>query len=368
MPYEKTVWVPGGPPGLSATNLNKMEQGIYDAVAVAESALDLVEGCGARISQGEHDQYNLHMELYYTGHHSGPSIAGMKGMTFDGFQDLLRVDTEETTASVDGVNKLVTVTTAPIDVYPFISADSVNVSGLATEDMYNPENTVDGDLSTYAQVYDPSGTTRTATVRLDLEQSRTLQGLYVHGSSYGSGTTSQLRRVAYSANGTSWTVLDLASIPLSGWTYHSFGGAKVGRYWALEVYWYNSSTGGSSRHTRVHEILGATSNLIGYSSVILQSTAKTLEVAPEQLTLYLSTLTPTGTSVVPEISCDNGTHWEAMTLESSRTDPQFAEYTEGKYVLTPQYPDTSLIVRFTLNPSSDHASAPTIKRYGLFWS
>ena len=41
-----------------------------------------------------YDQYNLHMELYYAGHHSGAAIAGMKGMTFDGFLDTKRVDGE----------------------------------------------------------------------------------------------------------------------------------------------------------------------------------------------------------------------------------------------------------------------------------
>lgn len=34
MPYEKTVWVPGGPPGISAENLNKIEDGL-DAVTDA---------------------------------------------------------------------------------------------------------------------------------------------------------------------------------------------------------------------------------------------------------------------------------------------------------------------------------------------
>lgn len=31
MAYTKTVWQEGSPPGISADNLNKIEQGIYDA-------------------------------------------------------------------------------------------------------------------------------------------------------------------------------------------------------------------------------------------------------------------------------------------------------------------------------------------------
>lgn len=31
MAYTKTTWVDGGPPGISASNLNKIEQGIYEA-------------------------------------------------------------------------------------------------------------------------------------------------------------------------------------------------------------------------------------------------------------------------------------------------------------------------------------------------
>lgn len=31
MPYQKTIWVPGGPPGIDADSLNKIEQGIEDA-------------------------------------------------------------------------------------------------------------------------------------------------------------------------------------------------------------------------------------------------------------------------------------------------------------------------------------------------
>ena len=32
MAYTKTVWVNGGAPGIGATNLNKIEQGIFDSI------------------------------------------------------------------------------------------------------------------------------------------------------------------------------------------------------------------------------------------------------------------------------------------------------------------------------------------------
>lgn len=38
MPYDKTTWNAGGPPGISAARLNKIEQGIADATDLAEAA------------------------------------------------------------------------------------------------------------------------------------------------------------------------------------------------------------------------------------------------------------------------------------------------------------------------------------------
>lgn len=39
MSYEPTIWNPGGPPGISAARLNKIEQGIADATDIAKAAL-----------------------------------------------------------------------------------------------------------------------------------------------------------------------------------------------------------------------------------------------------------------------------------------------------------------------------------------
>jgi len=42
MAYTKTQWNPGGPPGISAENLNKIEQGIADAHDKVDTALTVV--------------------------------------------------------------------------------------------------------------------------------------------------------------------------------------------------------------------------------------------------------------------------------------------------------------------------------------
>lgn len=39
MAYTKTQWNPGGPPAVNAENLNKIEQGIYDAHVTADAAV-----------------------------------------------------------------------------------------------------------------------------------------------------------------------------------------------------------------------------------------------------------------------------------------------------------------------------------------
>jgi hypothetical protein len=44
MPYIPTTWNPGGPPGISAARLNKIEQGIADATATADAALPKAGG------------------------------------------------------------------------------------------------------------------------------------------------------------------------------------------------------------------------------------------------------------------------------------------------------------------------------------
>lgn len=38
MPYTKTTWNSGAAPAINASNLNKIEQGIYDAQNTADSA------------------------------------------------------------------------------------------------------------------------------------------------------------------------------------------------------------------------------------------------------------------------------------------------------------------------------------------
>jgi hypothetical protein len=105
-----------------------------------------------------------------------------------------------------------------------------------------------------------------------------------------------------------------------------------------------------------------------YISSVLQSTTKSLDFSPSQVVLHLSIKTPSDSGVTALVSCDGGSHWEALTLSSSRTDPLYSDYTEKKYSLTPSYPGSQLILKATLSPSGNQYYTPEIKRYGLYFS
>jgi hypothetical protein len=68
MAYTKTTWADGGPPPISAANLNKMEQGIADANAA--HAHDGVYAPAAHTSSADHDG------RYYTESEVDAALAG----------------------------------------------------------------------------------------------------------------------------------------------------------------------------------------------------------------------------------------------------------------------------------------------------
>jgi hypothetical protein len=309
------------------------------------------------------DQYELHMELYYTGHHAGPDIAGLRAMTFDGFTDTARVNGGSTTAVVDTTNRLVSCGTGSPITHTFISAVNGAVAGLTDDsDVSSVANLVDGNDATSGSLTAPAEEDRRAVVILDFGQVRAIGSLTCRMAL--SGGSGGIEKLAYSTDGSSYTILNKAvGAPISaGYVNLSLGACYSARYWAVQFYAQADMQG---KTLYIYEIKG---QLTPYQSSVLQSTTKSLDFTPGQIVLYLSTKTPSGTSVTPQVSCDGGTHVENLTLASSRTDPQYGDYTEKKYTFTPAYPGSSLILKVTLAPTGDQGATPEVKRYGLYFA
>jgi hypothetical protein len=306
-----------------------------------------------------YDQYNLHMELYYAGHHSA-SIAGMKGMTFDGFLDTKRVDMVNTTALVDTSKREVSVpTSSSTDLRP-TSAVQKAVSGLDNNGTISGvANCIDGDESTYARI-ESDGSWKTGTVVLDLGSPKlvTAAKFYAQGASYGEET--YVRDIAVSLNGTNWTRYT-ASLGFGSRVWKTFNlPLSLARYVAFEM------RAGEGRPLRVYEVLITTTSYL--ASAILRATPKTLEDTITKATAYVSSMIPTGGSIDVAVSADGGAHWENLTQEGSgRADPLFPQFIERKYSKALQYTGSNLLFRITLNTPSSRSETPIVKRYGLYW-
>jgi len=198
-----------------------------------------------------------------------------------------------------------------------------------------------------------------AVVVFDFGQARAIDSLYARmATSGGFG----IQNVAYSVNGTDWTVLNkgIGAPGSAAYVTLSLGGLYTARYWAVQFLCYETAW------LNVYEVKGQ--QVTRYISSVLQSTTKSLDFSPSQVVLHLSIKTPSDSGVTALVSCDGGSHWEALTLSSSRTDPLYSDYTEKKYSLTPSYPGSQLILKATLSPSGNQYYTPEIKRYGLYFS
>jgi hypothetical protein len=315
-----------------------------------------------------YDQYNLHMELYYAGHHSGASIAGMKGMTFDGFLDTKRVDTVNTTALVDTSKQEVSVpgSGSATDLRP-VSAVQKAVPGLENNGTISGSlaSLIDGDEYTVVWITSNDAVWRTGTVVLDLGSPQLVSAVKFLGRrpSETDIDDAEVRNIAVSLDGTNWTTVSTTNTWFSStskeWRTRNLPISWV-RYVAFEM---------RSRYKadlNLYEVLVITTTYL--ASAILRTTPKTLEDTVTKVTAYVSSMIPTGGSIDVAVSADGGAHWENLTQEGSgREDPLFPQFIERKYSKALQYTGSNLRFRITLNTPSSRLHTPIVKRYGLYW-
>lgn len=317
-----------------------------------------------------YDQYNLHMELYYTGHHGGPSIAGLKGMTFDGFVDTGRVNTGSTTAVVDTANKIVRcpLGTSWSGRPSFQTEAAIAAIGFKkTSAFTNVANISDGSASTYAEMSAGAGTDQYTTTKHDLGQNRLIKTITIRAKGVASETGGRAK-LAYSLDGTNWTVSETVSFDdttVKDWTI-TLGAPIVARYLAFEwqAHGWDGYAEPKASTIYVYDITVAGTPL---ASGILQSTTKVLEDNITAATLYLS-YKLAGGSLTVQASNDGGSTWRTLNQASSRTDPQFSDFTEGRYEASFSIANKNVILKVTLTPPANSETGPEIKRYGLYWT
>ena len=144
------------------------------------------------------------------------------------------------------------------------------------------------------------------------------------------------------------------------WYNVDFAFAVTARYVKFTMYMDGD---GSAYKMNIYEIKGRT--VSGISKKLVMST-KNLATNITYVKAYLSVYVPNASvGIVPKVA-KNGVTMEAMTLLSTRTDPQYPAFVEQEYEVNLSAPGNILGFEVTLNPSGIYI--PLIKKYGLHWS
>ena len=90
--YVKTVWVNGGAPALGATNMNKIESGIFDAIrqdgsTTMSAQLAVIQGSASTPSIAFFSDTNT--GIYFAAANKLAITEGGRGLTFDEFKMIL---------------------------------------------------------------------------------------------------------------------------------------------------------------------------------------------------------------------------------------------------------------------------------------
>lgn len=340
---------------LALTDLN----GRVGAARVADNVLEIQK----ELVRNFYDDYLRQLELYYTGHFSGPEIAGQKGMTFDGFADTSRVDLPNTTATVNTSLQDVRSPLASITGYYHMpnAANGASNSGCADAyDFTNVGNMVDADPNSSA--YHSAGSSEhLAATYHDLGSFMLLKGIRALGYRASAGAGATLEGI-YVSDGQKWfSKTGLSAVfPESAaqWVECNLDSPTYGRYVVLLWRVYKNTLYVNDLEVLTDQVVDS----------VFRSTVKTLPVVPARLRAYVSHREYGDASISVRCSLDGGSTWEAMTIQGTRADPLDSAYTEEEFGLTPSPSGTSLVFRVDLTKGSDNMSFPILKRYGIHWS
>ena len=348
MPHDKTNWIDRITP-LSAQNFNNLEKQYDEAIEFLQPQIDRIQ----------YDNYLRTLELYYTGHFSGPVISGFKGMTFDGFLDTNRVNIGASTASIDTVNKWAN---GGKPIYCVSAVNGAAGSGLNdTLDFTNLSNLITGTSANILD-YVGCGTGMYGVIKCDLGAIKALRGISIDADCSQGIDTGKLKRIAVSQDGISWTILtEFTEINVgygAGPATQTWETIKT-RYVALEFFYWDTNNG--TVNADIYSLQFIAENL----NTLLLSSTKNLDVSTNRIDLYFSVdkvfRGVTG-DVIPKISVDGGSTFITATLESQRTDPKDASYIEYKYTAIFITPGDSLVIKF------EFVSPSILKVYGAYWS
>lgn len=326
---------------------------------------DLVRGRNliGEFDRLSYDNYLRTLELYYTGHFTGPGIAGMKGMTFDGFQDELRVNTDLSSAvTIDTTNKLArnklqwieNEATARISVQNATFTSQGDISLIHNNDL-------EQGISTYVFTVNAPAGNPIVTIDLDFGEER-----YVD-------TISSAGYANYIDGASSYKVI-MSTAPESGvyteeftqqrddaqnFSTNSIEVKKAVRYVCLIIEWDGNWAGNYQAGVKEIIVNG------GLETGSLYSTVKDLSPSTiNDAILYLSldNAFTTKDDYVVEISDDGGITYYPFVWDSSRADLLTSGYDEHKYTISGLTGD-SIVLKITMQNSFC-----VIKRYGLHWA
>lgn len=356
MPYTKTNWLTGDI--ITAAKLNNLETQYDQALAEVERLV--------------YEAYRDRLALYYSGHFSGPDIAGLLAFTYDGFQNTDRVDIAQTTAQVDTTGKRV--------ILPVLANGVTGLHNFNSSNSYIYQPTKWYVMASFSAafilvaVYFPLSVNTppnySGTIKCEVKTGNPDTGTIVATTDTVSWNTSGIIEFTLPFSGSNRKKLAAGTqyyfvFTQTGTNVYPGVGVGTKPSWYLESkYWTGSAWSTFSDANASLRIDSATEYA---NNKRLRIAAKTLTFTPSKVKLYYSTKTGTNLTVsAPRLSLNGGTNFETPTLVSSRSDPLDATYTEYTYELANiTYPGTSLTAYWDLFNTGYEAATPELKRYGI---
>lgn len=311
-----------------------------------------------------YDLYLLWLEQYYLGEVAGgPSPSGARAIAFDGFVNTSYRDSSLTTAEIDTSARLVRPGRISDRLYGMSNPTFWEKFG-RTGPPSNLPYVTDHNDSTYAEFsasYSSSEDLPQWALTYDLGTAKRICRLRFSGY-ISVGTVADLTMVVEGSNdNATWTAIASEFYDEDGSAQKTFDKTCDVTYRYLK-YRLNCGETFAESYTGTARWYSCEAYWFGQTQFV--SATKSLLFTSKRVKLYLSAKIPSGTSIQPYISFDNGATWiSAGSPVASRADPKFSGYTEYEYEVTSATGGSQVKLKVVLTPSdSDY---PELKRYGM---
>ena len=330
------------------------------------------------VERNVYDDYLRTLELYYTGHFSGPAIDGMRAMMFDGFVNTSLINEADTDAAVTttaarrGVRcKTSIISTRPTDIQSIDSFTTIPNN----KTFSSLSNAIDTSITTKASCdIRGDGWTDFASVQVTIPSLQVRKRIKIRMSVSKTVAVAQigLRGLQISPDGNTWYTVLSSYSSQDVWNTTNTSGAEATidvppfppcKYARIQFRCTSNDSLSTSPTIYLHDIL-LESEL--YSDSTLYVLPKTIIGGMDKATIYYTALIPGQCNISLKISNDGGATWKTASVSSSRNDPLVEDYTEHCSVVEFEQQGNTIVLKFELS-STDGFDTPVLKRYGVLW-